>query len=73
MVETEKKLFESQKPGTFWSGAYWCAILIVYLLAVPSVGFIFAMMIPDRRIGQLLVFVLSCWACTYLGMRLMKK
>ena len=62
-----------KKSGGFWAGAYWWAFLTVAVLAVPSVGFLFAMVIPDKNIVQLIVFVLTCWFCTYLGMRLMKK
>lgn len=59
--------------GSLWDEIYWWAFLVVAVLAVPSVGFIVAAMVPDKNIAQLVVFVLTCWACTYLGMRLMKK
>lgn len=72
MAKQERE-YESNKPGSFWAWAYWWSFLTVAVLAVPSIGFIFAMMIPDKDIGQLVVFVLTCWLCTYLGMRLMKK
>ncbi len=62
-----------KKLGGFWGTAYWWAFLTVAVLAVPAIGFLFAMMIPDKNIGQLIIFVLTCWLCTYLGMRLMKK
>ena len=68
----KEKKYESNRPGSFWAWAYWWAFLVVAVLAVPSIGFLFAMVIPDRNV-QLLVFILTCWFCTYLGMRLMKK
>ncbi len=72
MADNEKK-FESNNPGSFWAWAYWWAFLVVAVLAVPSVGFVLAMAVPGKGIGQLAAFVLTCWVCTYLGMRLMKK
>ncbi|MDX2073196.1 MAG: hypothetical protein SFX19_02385 [Alphaproteobacteria bacterium] len=72
MVEDDKQ-YESNRPGSLWAAIYWWTFLVVAVLAVPSIGFIFAMVIPDKNIGQLVVFVLTCWSCTYLGMRLMKK
>lgn len=69
----EKKEYESNKPGSLWAWIYWWSFLVVAVLAVPSVGFIIAMTVPGSGIGQLIVFVLSCWVSTYLGMRLMKK
>ena len=69
-MDNDKKpaVFES-----FWAGVYWWAVLVVAVLAVPAVGFLFAMIAPDKNIVQLVVFVFTCWFCTFLGMRLMKK
>jgi hypothetical protein len=53
-------------------GAAWWATLVVAVLAVPSFGSIIASMFPFRGIGTILIFILACWACTYLGMKLMK-
>lgn len=61
---------ENKKPVL---GVYWWAVLVVAVIAVPSLGFLFAAMVPDKNILQLVVFVLTCWFCTFLGMRLMKK
>ena len=73
MVEGNKKEFESNRPGSLWAWIYWWAFLVVAVLAVPSVGFVIAMVVPGSGMGQLMVFVFSCWVSTYLGMRLMKK
>ena len=72
MAEKPKQ-YASNTPGSFWAWAYWWSFLVVAVLAVPSVGFLIAMVVPEKEIGQLVVFVLTCWTCTYLGMRLMKK
>jgi hypothetical protein len=49
----------------------WWATLIVAVLAVPSFGFIIATMIPIKGIGEIAVFMVACWFCTFLGMKLM--
>ena len=51
----------------------WWATLVVAVLAVPSIGFIVSRLIPIKGIGELLIFILSCWFCTYLGMKLMHR
>ena len=56
-----------------WEAISWWTKLVVAVLAVPSFGFIIAAFVPGRGLGQLIVFVLACWLCTYLGMRLMKN
>lgn len=54
-------------------GLMWWATLIVAVLAVPSFGFVVSYILPFRGIGELVVFILACWLCTYLGMRLMSN
>lgn len=49
----------------------WWATLIVAVLAVPSFGVVVAFMSPLEGFAQLIAFILACWLCTYLGMRLM--
>jgi len=53
-------------------GIAWWATLVVAVLAVPSFGLIIASMFPFRDLGMVIMFVLACWACTYLGMKLMQ-
>lgn len=67
-----KKEYESNRPGSLWSWIYWWTFLVVAVLAVPSIGFVVAMTVSGN-LGQVIVFMLSCWISTYLGMRLMKK
>lgn len=59
--------------GMKGSHIYWWASLVVAVLAVPSIGFIIASIVPGKGLGQIVVFVLTCWVSTFLGMRLMKK
>ena len=61
---------ETKQGGS--AGIWWWAALVVAVLAVPSFGFIASLLIPSSGIGTLVVFVLACWFCTYLGMRLMQ-
>jgi hypothetical protein len=59
--------------ATAWGAIYWWAFLIVAVLAVPSIGFVFAALAPDQSLAQILVFIVTCWVSTFLGMKLMKK
>jgi hypothetical protein len=52
-------------------GIMWWATLVVAVLAVPAFGFIVASGVQVNGALQLVVFVLACWLCTYLGMKLM--
>ena len=53
------------------ASAMWWITLLVAVLAVPSFGVVIASMSPLRGMGEIAVFVLACWLCTYLGMVLM--
>lgn len=60
--------------NTDGTGSYfWWAKLVVAVLAIPALGGIIATALPVRGIGQIVVFVIACWACTYLGMKLMQS
>lgn len=52
-------------------GVLWWTTLIVAVLAVPSFGIAVSFLFPFRGLGALIIFVLACWLCTYLGMKLM--
>lgn len=60
------------KPDHF-SGLVWWITLIMAVVAVPIVGTSVALAATDSAFLQMVVFVLTCWACTWLGMWLMKK
>jgi hypothetical protein len=51
----------------------WWATLVIAVLAVPSFGVVAAKMVGIQGLGEIIVFVLACWLCTYLGMRLMSN
>jgi hypothetical protein len=52
-------------------GIWWWAMLVIAVLAVPSFGFLVSLSVSNEGYGKLVVFVLACWFCTYMGMRLM--
>lgn len=54
------------------SSLMWWVTLLVAVLAVPSIAIIVTMLFAIPPIAQVLVFVLTCWVSTYLGMRLMQ-
>jgi FtsH-binding integral membrane protein len=49
----------------------WWMTLIVAVLAVPAFGAIVATLSFTSGVVQIAVFILACWFCTYLGMKLM--
>jgi hypothetical protein len=59
--------------STGCSGIMWWATLVMAVLAVPSFGAVVALMAPLQGLGQIVVFILACWLCTYLGMKLMQN
>lgn len=54
-------------------GILWWTTLTIAVLAVPAFGIAIAYIFPFRGFGGLVIFVLACWLCTYLGMRLMSN
>jgi hypothetical protein len=54
-------------------GLMWWTTLAVAVLAVPCFAIVVSYIFPFRGIGGLITFVLACWLCTYLGMRLMSN
>ncbi len=59
--------------GKSMQGVMWWATLVIAVLAVPSVGVVVAMMFPFGDLTQVIIFVLTCWVSTWLGMKLMLK
>ncbi len=52
-------------------GINWWATLIVAVIAVPSFGAAVAVLSGTRGVLAIAIFVIACWFCTYLGMKLM--
>ena len=52
---------------------WWWAMLVVAVLAVPAIGAIVVLASGAGAKGLLgvAIFIVTCWVCTYLGMRLM--
>lgn len=55
------------------TGIVWWTTLIVTVVAVPLVGVMVALAVTKQAFVQILIFMVTCWACTWLGMWLMKK
>jgi hypothetical protein len=72
-MEDTNKAESKEKSHGDWSatGVMWWTTLLITAVAVPSFGFAMSYLFPFRGILQLVVFILACWLCTYLGMRLM--
>ena len=60
-----------QEKSSNASKLMWWTTLVVAVMAVPGFGVVVAFMSPTSGVLQLAVFVLACWLCTYLGMKLM--
>ena len=63
---------ETGKKCSVWSTVYWWAALLVAVLAIPSIAFVAAAVVPGQEIWQIMVFVGACWVSTFIGMELMK-
>jgi hypothetical protein len=55
------------------TGIWWWATLVVTVVAVPSLSFILIALLHAQGMMQIAIFMLTCWVCTYLGMRLMSN
>jgi hypothetical protein len=51
----------------------WWAMLVVAVLAVPSLGIVISLLSGARGFFQIAIFIATCWVCTYLGVKLMEK
>lgn len=59
------------KEGT--SSYFWWAKLVVAVIAIPSIGAVVATAFPASDFNQIIIFIIACWICTYLGMKLMQS
>jgi len=55
-----------------WDAISWWLLLIVAVLAIPSLAFVIVTVTGVQGIMGILVFMFACWGCTYFGMHLMK-
>jgi hypothetical protein len=51
----------------------WWAYLVTAVLAIPSLGFLITHTLHIEGFFELSVFIVACWFCTYLGMKLMSN
>jgi hypothetical protein len=51
----------------------WWATLVVAVLAIPALGVVVAVVSGTKGLFGVSIVIVACWACTYLGMRLMKN
>lgn len=51
----------------------WWAYLVTAVLAIPSMGFIITHNLPVSGFLELCIFIIACWFCTYMGMKLMSN
>ena len=54
-------------------GIWWWATLVVAVIAVPTLGLIVVSIFNAEGMMQIALFMITCWLCTYLGMRLMQN
>ncbi|MGE0755165.1 MAG: hypothetical protein AB7L92_08415 [Alphaproteobacteria bacterium] len=64
---------DSKMCGSGCGGVMWWMTLLVAVLAIPSAAIIVTLLFQVEGIAQILLFVITCWLCTYLGMRLMQN
>ena len=51
----------------------WWVTLIISVIAVPIIGSSLALALTHNALGQIVIFVLACWASVWLGMWLKHK
>lgn len=51
----------------------WWVYLVTAVLAIPSLGFLITNILPVEGFMELSIFIIACWFCTYMGMRLMSN
>lgn len=54
-----------------WNNVVWWAKLVVAVIAIPLIGVIVGTLVPGGDLGKTAAFVLTCWVCVFLGMKLM--
>lgn len=60
------------KPDGHWSltDAMWRLMLAIAVSAVAFFGFVISLIVPFGAFGKLFAFILACWLCIFLGMRM---
>ncbi len=55
-----------------WDATSWWLLLMVAVLAIPSLAFVIVTVTGIKGMMGIGVFMVACWACTYFGMHLAK-
>ncbi len=63
----------NKSSGKKFNYVIWWTYLVIAVLAIPSLGFIITNTMPVSGFLQLMVFIIACWFCTYMGMKLMSN
>lgn len=64
---------ECCKMSNCFKNLLWWSKMTVAVLAIPSLAIIITSATQVSGAVEIVIFVLACWACTYLGMSLMKQ
>jgi len=68
----EHKHEEGKSCGTCsWASIVWWCKLVVAVIAIPMVGILVGALIPGGDLGKTIAFIVTCWICVFLGMKLM--
>ena len=51
----------------------WWVLLVTAVLVVPSIAFLFTTMVHVTGGSEVIIFIVSCWICVFLGLQLMKE
>ena len=62
---------KNSSPAPIMRSAIWWAYLVTAVLAIPSLSYLLTSLLPVSGAIELLIFIIACWLCTYVGMRLM--
>jgi hypothetical protein len=69
MPDQEKKHSTAQN---VWHVIYWWTCLVMAVLVVPSIAFAVSVALPGTGYMEIFIFIVTCWICTFMGMKLMK-
>jgi amino acid transporter len=71
---SDKQAGSGASCNTKWCGGiFWWTMLVVAVLAIPSIAIVFTAFFPAGDFGTAITFMAACWASTWIGMWLMKK
>lgn len=63
----------SWKSQITFKNVTWWVLLVTAVLVVPSIAFMFTTMVHVSGGSEVIVFIISCWVCVFIGLQLMKE